>query len=243
MHNPIIKQSRLSLTDWTLELPAVQRWTGLVPPGSLEVVVVVEEDQTSQSVREMSASVVVNGGTSLIQVGGDTRTEMFPTSLLSDLDLSSSVNQARFDPPLSVTEPGSGLVLRPLYLEDYDRGYLALLSQLTSVGDISREQWEDRWHQMRDSNSTYYVIVVEDRSLARLVGAATLVLERKFIHSCGSVGRLEDVVVSSDYRGRQLGKLLVTTASTLAVKLGSYKVTIGDHQIRQLTVRCNNHLC
>ena len=115
-------------------------------------------------------------------------------------------------------------MLRSLCLEDYDRGYLALLSQLTSVGEISREQWEDRWHQMRDCNSTYYVIVVEDRSLARLVGAATLVLERKFIHSCGSVGRLEDVVVSSDYRGRQLGKLLVTTASTLAVKLGCYKV-------------------
>ena len=188
---------------------------------------------------------VVNGGTSLIQVGDDSRTEMFPSSVLSDLDLSSpsSVSQARFDPPLSLTEPGAGLVVRPLCLEDYDRGYLSLLSQLTSVGEISREQWEARWHQMRDCNSTYYVLVVEDRSLARLVGAATLVLERKFIHSCGSVGRLEDVVVSEDYRGRQLGKLLVTTASTLAVKLGSYKVTIGDHQIRQLTVRCINHLC
>ena len=123
-------------------------------------------------------------------------------------------------------------MVRPLCLEDYDRGYLSLLSQLTSVGEISREQWEDRWHQMRDCNSTYYVLVVEDRSLARLVGAATLVLERKFIHSCGSVGRLEDVVVSSDYRGRQLGKLLVTTASLLAVKLGCYKVQIVGRRER-----------
>merc|ERR1712241_324794 len=175
----------------------------------------------------MSSSVVVNGGTSLIQVGGETRTEMFPSSVLSDLDLSSSVNQARFDPPLSVTEPGSGLVLRPLYLEDYDRGYLALLSQLTSVGDITREQWESRWHQMRDSNNTYYVIVLEDRTLGKVVGAATMARERKFIHSCGSVGRLEDVVVSDDYRGKQLGKLLVATASLLAVKLGCYKVTLN----------------
>ena len=176
----------------------------------------------------MSASVVVNGGTSLIQVGGDCRTEMFPTSVLSDLDLSTSVNQARFDPPLSVTEPGEGLVMRSLCLEDYDRGYLSLLSQLTSVGEITREEWEARWHQLRDSNSTYYVIVVEDRSLARVVGAATLVRERKFIHSCGSVGRLEDVVVSDDYRGKQLGKLLVTTASLLAVKLGCYKVGLKN---------------
>ena len=143
---------------------------------------------------------VVNGGTSLIQVGGEARTEMFPTSVLSDLDLSSGVNQARFDPPLSVTEPGEGLVLRSLCLEDYDRGYLTLLSQLTSVGEISREQWESRWHEMRESNNTYYVIVLEDRSLGKVVGAATMVRERKFIHSCGSVGRLEDVVVSDQYR-------------------------------------------
>ena len=119
---------------------------------------------------------------------------------------------------------GSGLVLRSLCLEDYDRGYLTLLSQLTTVGDITREEWEARWHQMRDCGSTYYVLVLEDRALGQVVGAATLVLERKFIHSCGSVGRLEDVVVSDKYRGRQLGKLLVTTTSLLAVKLGCYKV-------------------
>merc|ERR1711863_194981 len=159
-------------------------------------------------------------------------------SLITDRDtdthsveMSASVvvnaSSATFNPALSVASPGEGLVVRSLCLEDYDRGYLSLLSQLTSVGDISREEWEARWHQLRDSNSTYYVIVVEDRSMARVVGAATLVRERKFIHSCGSVGRLEDVVVSDDYRGKQLGKLLVTTASLLAVKLGCYKVTLN----------------
>ena len=81
---------------------------------------------------------------------------------------------------------------------------------------------------MRDCNSTYYVIVLEDTMEGRVVGAASLLLERKFIHSCGSVGRLEDVVVSEAYRGRQLGKLLVTTANLLAVKLGCYKVEMSE---------------
>ena len=81
---------------------------------------------------------------------------------------------------------------------------------------------------MRDCNSTYYVIVLEDTREGRVVGAASLLLERKFIHSCGSVGRLEDVVVSEAYRGRQLGKLLVTTANLLAVKLGCYKVEMSE---------------
>merc|ERR1711971_438410 len=179
---------------------------------------VTSQTGTQTHTVEMSASVVVNASTSFIQVEDESRTELFPSNVLADLDLNAS--SATFNPALSVASPGVGL-------EDYDRGYLSLLSQLTSVGEISREEWEARWHQLRDSNSTYYVIVVEDRSMARVVGAATLVRERKFLHSCGSVGRLEDVVVSDDYRGRQLGKLLVTTASPLAVKLGCYKVTLN----------------
>merc|ERR1711983_359920 len=69
-------------------------------------------------------------------------------------------------------------------------------------GDISREQWQQRWEEMKNCNSTYYVIVIEDTTVAGglIIGAASMVMERKFIHSCGSVGRLEDVVVSDQYR-------------------------------------------
>ena len=39
------------------------------------------------------------------------------------------------------------------------------------------------------------------------------------------VGRVEDVVVSDQYRGRQLGKFIVVLASLLAAQLGCYKVS------------------
>ena len=97
-----------------------------------------------------------------------------------------------------------------------------------------------------------------------------MVMERKFIHSCGSVGRLEDVVVSDQYRyvpeiihsfllkcsliprGKQLGKLVVCLASELAVKLGCYKVTLNcaDKMIKFYTslgykseMGNNNYMC
>merc|ERR1711877_22714 len=169
----------------------------------------------------MSSPVVVNACTSMISVSGkeDSMTELFPSQFLADLDLSQSA--ASFSPPLTVSSPGEGLRVRPLCLEDYDRGFLQLLGQLTSVGDISREQWQQRWEEMKNCNSTYYVIVIEDTTVAGglIIGAASMVMERKFIHSCGSVGRLEDVVVSDVYRGKQLGKLVVSLASLLAVKL------------------------
>lgn len=153
--------------------------------------------------------------------------ELFSSSLLDDLDLESC--QATFKPQLSARNPGTGLRVRSLNIDDYDRGFLELLGQLTSVGNISREAWTQRWEDMKRCNSTYYVIVIEDTTVpgGLVIGAATLVMERKFIHSCGSVGRLEDVVVSDQYRGKQLGKLVVCLASQLAVKLGGYKVTLN----------------
>ena len=177
----------------------------------------------------MSASVVVNANKSCIIIDGknsnNNDTPLFPTSLLDDLDITGS--GVKFDPVLSVSSPGEGLLVRSLSLEDYDRGFLELLGQLTSVDEISRDQWEQRWREMKECSGTYYVIVIEDLENKRVIGAATMVMEKKFIHSCGSVGRLEDVVVSDQYRGRQLGKLVVSVATQLAVKLGAYKVTLN----------------
>jgi len=60
---------------------------------------------------------------------------------------------------------------------------------------------------MKACPGTYYVLVLEDLNTSEVIGAATLVVEQKFIHTCGTRGRLEDVVVSDKYRGKQLGKL------------------------------------
>lgn len=53
----------------------------------------------------------------------------------------------------------------------------------------------------------YYITVIEDTRNRRIIGAASLITEFKFIHEGGLRGRLEDVVVNNTYRGKQLGKL------------------------------------
>ncbi len=47
-------------------------------------------------------------------------TPLFDPSLLQELDWSS--NTVSFSPPISPTQPGEGLVLRPLCTADLDRG-------------------------------------------------------------------------------------------------------------------------
>lgn len=115
--------------------------------------------------------------------------------------------------------------VRPLQSGDFNRGFLQILSQLTSVGDVSLPQFLNRFAQMRASGD-YYVTVIVDSRYDKIIGSATLVLEHKFIHGCSVRGRLEDVVVDDTYRGKQLGKLIVVTVSLLAQRLGCYKMSL-----------------
>ncbi|CAH1792234.1 unnamed protein product [Owenia fusiformis] len=149
---------------------------------------------------------------------------LFPSRLLEELDWSQC--SAQFKPAISATAPGDNLILRPLQASDYDTGFLQILGQLTSVGDVSREMFQSRFDSMKACKDTYYILVLEDICTSQVIGAASLIVEQKFIHSAAMRGRVEDVVVSKDYRGKQLGKLLVQTLTLLAKHVGCYKVTL-----------------
>lgn len=69
---------------------------------------------------------------------------------------------------------------------DYDRGYLDLLSQLTEVGKVTREQFLNRFYQMK-ATGDYFVTVIVDKRYNKIIGSATLVIERKFIRNCALV--------------------------------------------------------
>ncbi|PIO63929.1 hypothetical protein TELCIR_14459 [Teladorsagia circumcincta] len=57
-----------------------------------------------------------------------------------------------------------------------------------------------------------------DNGNGRVVGAATLVIEWKFIHQAGCRGRVEDVVVDKEMRGKKMGALLNKVLVGLAKK-------------------------
>ena len=128
----------------------------------------------------------------------DPEVELFDRQLLKDLDL--SMCPTTFNPPISIEAPGEGLLMRPLSLGDFHRGFLPLLSQLTTVGEVAEEQWQQRFNRMLSMQGTYLVTVIEETNSGQVVGSATLVVEDKFIHNCGRVGRVEDVVVSKEVR-------------------------------------------
>lgn len=149
---------------------------------------------------------------------------LYDPKILERLDFSKA--RTKFSPAVSAVQPGEGLRVRPLCRADYRRGFLQLLSQLTSVGDVSEEQFLKRFDAMQACPNTYYVTVIEDTTNGQVIGSSTLVVEQKFIHGCAVRGRLEDVVVNNTYRGKQLGKLIIMTVTLLAEELNCYKMTL-----------------
>lgn len=117
------------------------------------------------------------------------------------------------------------LCTRWLSCEDYNRGYLSLLEQLTTVGadQITHDQFDDF---VRTLSPNHVIVVIEDTTRKCIVAAATLFIERKCIHGMGSVGHIEDVVVDSRLRGKGLGREVVNFLTDYACTCGCYKVIL-----------------
>lgn len=116
-----------------------------------------------------------------------------------------------------------GFVLRPLQIGDYHKGYLECLSHLTKMSPVTYDQFVERYQFMYAHRHIYYPLVIECTSTQRIVGCGTFFLEHKFIRGLGKVGHFEDVVTHKDYRGLQLGVVIMNALKSLGKSLGCYK--------------------
>lgn len=122
------------------------------------------------------------------------------------------------------------LIARPLSIDDYDEGYMNLLTGLTRVGTVSREDYVHRFETMKRSNEIfdhYAIVVIVDKQTNKVVATSTLFLELKFIRQCAIRGRLEDVAVLESHRGHNIGKTIVQIIVELAREVyNCYKLTL-----------------
>lgn len=145
-------------------------------------------------------------------------TQSQPQPLPADNSLSSLATLPQQD----VVIAGNGLTFRLLQRDDCSKGYVDLLGQLTKV-----TQDNTAFQAQFDSlNDDYIILVVVNKDTDQIVGTGTLLLERKFIRNFGTVGHIEDVVVSSQVRRCGIGLTLIQTLSELGNRLGCYKTIL-----------------
>ncbi len=72
-----------------------------------------------------------------------------------------------------------GYTIRALRKSDYSTGFLDCLRVLTTVGDISEAHFEERYSWLARQDGGYYILVIEDTSVGKVVGTGALIVERK----------------------------------------------------------------
>ncbi|XP_059650804.1 glucosamine 6-phosphate N-acetyltransferase-like [Cornus florida] len=118
------------------------------------------------------------------------------------------------------------LQVRKLEITDKNKGYIELLQQLTICDSVSDNDFQERFQELSTYGDDHLICVIEDDCSRKIVATGSVFIEKKFVRNCGKVGHIEDVVVDSRARGKQLGKKIVGFLMDHACSMGCYKVIL-----------------
>ncbi|HKU33501.1 MAG TPA: GNAT family N-acetyltransferase [Candidatus Nitrosotalea sp.] len=113
--------------------------------------------------------------------------------------------------------------IRKLQKKDIANGFLHSLDSLRKASDLSPKKAQAVFDKISsDPNEVIYVAVID----SKVVGAASIIIEQKFIHGGGKAGHIEDVVVAKEFQGRGIGQKVVRALLEYAQKRGCYKTIL-----------------
>lgn len=115
------------------------------------------------------------------------------------------------------------LKIRELEERDLFNGFLESLDTLRKASDIDEKKAKQILKRINSIPNHKIYVAISD---SRVVGAATIFIESKFIHHGGYVGHIEDVVVRKEYQGRGIGEKLVRKLLEYAQNYGCYKTIL-----------------
>ncbi len=121
-----------------------------------------------------------------------------------------------------MTDPSGKVAVRRLRKEDIGNGLLETLSVLFPVGITTEEA--GKFYDTIEGNPAYRIFVAE--ADGRIVGAATLLIEQKFLLKGAKFGYLEDMAVRKEYQGKGIGQRLVQAALQEAEQAGCLNVRL-----------------
>ena len=113
--------------------------------------------------------------------------------------------------------------VRPLLEADLGNGFLEALDALRPASDLAPERALEVFRRL-DRNPDCVVAVAEVDG--RIAGAATLLIEHKFINRGGVAGHIEDVAVATGQQSRGIGSALIRYLLARAEAAGCYKTTL-----------------
>lgn len=124
----------------------------------------------------------------------------------------------------SINKEINDFEFRFLHIDDINKSYFNLLSELTVSPVPNENDWKYQVKNINESN--IYTVVIDDKKKNIIVGNITCIIENKFIRNLGKVSHIEDVVVLTNYRHKKLGSKLINLIIEFSKDLGCYKVIL-----------------
>ena len=131
-------------------------------------------------------------------------------------------------PPTAAQPPAPPPVtVRPLREDDLSNGFLEALDALRPASDLAPERAREVFRRLQRNPDCVVAVAEAD---GRVAGAATLLIEHKFINRGGMVGHVEDVAVAAAQQRRGIGRALIRYLLARAAAAGCYKTILdcGD---------------
>jgi glucosamine-phosphate N-acetyltransferase len=117
----------------------------------------------------------------------------------------------------------NNITIRELQKEDLWNGFLTTLDSLRQTSDIEKNIADKIFDKIKNNPDHIVAVALTD---GKIVGAATLLLEPKFIHNGGIVGHIEDVVVDKKFQGKKIGEKIIRYLLDFAKSKGCYKTIL-----------------
>lgn len=115
------------------------------------------------------------------------------------------------------------VTVRPLREDDLSNGFLEALDALRPASELAPHRALEIFRRLQ-RNPDCVVAVAEVEG--RIAGAATLLIEHKFINQGGMAGHVEDVAVAAAQQGRGIGRALIGYLVARAAAAGCYKTIL-----------------
>lgn len=115
-------------------------------------------------------------------------------------------------------------IIREVEYNDYDKGHLNLLSQLSPLDNIypSKEEYIKQLDKLKINSKCY---VIEHNN--NIIASGTILIEFKLIRGLSCIGHIEDVVIDKQFRGYGLGKMIMNKLIQYAKDVRCYKVILS----------------
>ena len=105
--------------------------------------------------------------------------------------------------------------------------HLSLLSELSVVSELDTKLYLE--HIKRISNMGTIIVCYIDNPFSEkfdIIASGTIIIEPKLIRGGKSVGHIEDIVVKSAHRGKQISSDILNLLKTVAREKDCYKVIL-----------------